>query len=283
MNDSYARRGYADRGYDDRGYDYDDRGYAEPGYDDRGYAELGYAVPGYDDPGYDDPGDGGYDDRGYPGRRGNTDRGYPGRRRNAARGTPGRRNPTDGQKRIGTGGVIVAVVSVLSAVLVIWGLYYAAGIGERHKLALAAAGCEPNLSPVARLCTTVFELNNQYKRIANPAVQQVNTDVAAYAANETNNLTAAAAALRAEVTVEKAFAKSLASFRFPPMVAPKANALLRAIQAQEKLNAKQALSSSLAEMRSFNGRVDAASATVRADLTKVRKALETPVTANEEP
>ena len=45
------------------------------------------------------------------------------------------------------GGVILMAISFLAAVLVLAGLVYAAGTGERHKAALAAAGCEPNLSP----------------------------------------------------------------------------------------------------------------------------------------
>jgi hypothetical protein len=261
MNDSYSRRGYAERGYAERGYadrGYAERGYAEDGYADRGYAERGYADRGYGDRGY---GEDGYAERGY-GRRG------------YGRG---------GQNSTRTGAVIITALSLLSAFLVIWGLYYATGIGERHKVALAAAGCEPNLLSVNVQCTTVFVLNNQYKRVANPAVQQVNTDMADYASNERTSLTAAVAALEAAVTSENGFDKSLAKFPFPPSVAPIAKVLMRDIAAQAKLTAEQARSSSLVQIRSFNGRVSAASATVRTELALVHKTLEKRPTPSMEP
>ena len=43
------------------------------------------------------------------------------------------------------GRVILVVTSLLAALLVIAGLIYARGTGERHQAALAAAGCEPSL------------------------------------------------------------------------------------------------------------------------------------------
>jgi hypothetical protein len=208
-----------------------------------------------------------------------------GRRGYAERGYARDRQPRDRQKSTTAGGVILAVLGVLCTFLVIWGLYYATGTGARHKVALAAAGCEPNLSPTGpnAECTTVFELNNQYKRIANPVIQQVNADVADYTANERHDLSAAEAALRAEVATESVFNQSLAKFRFPPIAAPKAAVLMRLISAQTKLTADQARSSSLAQMRSFNGRVRVASAAIRTELTLVRKALEKPVTPDMEP
>jgi hypothetical protein len=189
----------------------------------------------------------------------------------------------DAQKSIRAGGVILASVAVLSTFLVIWGLYYAAGDRERHQVALAAAGCEPNLLSINVGCTTVQVLNSRYKSIANPVIQQVNADVAAYTANERHHLATAEAALTAEVTSVNAFDTSLARFPFPPAVAPVAKALIRADQARAKLTAEQARSSSLAQLRSFNGRVKAASAAVQAEMKLIRTALETPPTANQEP
>jgi hypothetical protein len=213
----------------------------------------------------------GYAERGTA-ERGYTERGY------------GRGGYTKGSdKSTRTGGLIVAAVSVLSTFLVLWGLYYATGVGPRHQRALAAAQCEPNLLSVNVECTTVPVLNGQYNGIANPAIQQVNADVALYTTSETVNLTAAETALSAEVTVEKGFVHSLVSFPFPPSVAPKAEALIRAISAQAKLTAEQARSSSLAQMQSFNSQISAASAVVRTDLTLVHTTLEKPVTPNMEP
>lgn len=181
------------------------------------------------------------------------------------------------------GGFIIAVVALLSTFLVILGLYYWAGAGERHKVALAAAGCEPNLLSINVGCTTVQMLNSQYKSIATPAIQQMNADVADYTANEAHNLAAAEAALTAMVTAENGFGTSLARFPFPPSVAPAAQTLIRDIQAQAKLTAQQARSSSLSQMRSFNARTGAGGAAVQNQLAVVSKALGAPVTPSEEP
>lgn len=205
-------------------------------------------------------------------RRGYAERGYS--ERGYTRGD---------DKSTRTGGIIVAAVSVLATFLVLWGLYYATGIGPRHQRALAAAQCEPNLLSVNVECTTVPVLNSEYKGIANPAIQQINADVALYTANETVNLTTAETALSAEVTVMNGFDKSLARFPFPPSVASKAEALIRAVSAQAKLTAEQARSSSLAQMQSFNSQISAASGVVRTDLTLVLTTLEKPVTPNMEP
>jgi hypothetical protein len=181
------------------------------------------------------------------------------------------------------GGVILAALALLSTVLVIAGLYYATGTGERHKVALAAAGCEPNLLSINVGCTTVAMLNSRYNGITKPVIQQMNADVADYTASEMHNRAAAEAALNAEVTLENGFDASLSRFPFPPSVAPIAKTLIQDIQAQAKLTARQARSSSLAQMRSFNHRVDVADAAVRTELALVAKALSAPVTPNEEP
>jgi len=44
-----------------------------------------------------------------------------------------------GQEQTSVGGVILGAISFLAAVLVIAGLIYATGTGERHQAALAAA------------------------------------------------------------------------------------------------------------------------------------------------
>ena len=129
------------------------------------------------------------------------------------------------------GAVLVGLISVLSAVLVIAGVFYAAGTSGRHKAALAAAGCEPNLSPSGLPCTTVQMLAAQYVAITTPASQQLTTDQAAYTADEWRHLAPAEAALTAEVTVENALGTSLVRFPFPPAIAVPARALIMANQA----------------------------------------------------
>jgi hypothetical protein len=183
------------------------------------------------------------------------------------------------------GGVIVVSISILAFVLVIAGLYYAAGTGERHKVALAAAGCEPNLSPdpASVPCTTVWDLERQYTKMTTSAVQQLNADAAAFTAKERHSLAGAEAALTAEANSAKAFDTSLARFPFPPAVAPAGNALIQAIDARVKLTTEQARSSSLAQLRSFSARVRASGAAIQADMELVRKALFTRPTVDQEP
>jgi hypothetical protein len=183
------------------------------------------------------------------------------------------------------GSVILAVVSSLSFVLVIAGLYYAAGDGPRQQRALAAAGCEPNLSPepASVPCTTVWDLERQYTKITTSAIQQLTTDVAAYTASERKNLAAAEAALTAQVTTAQAFDASLRQFPFPPAVAPQATALIQAIAARVKLIGEQARSSSLTQLRSFNAGIDASAAKIQTDMNIVHKALYTRPTATQEP
>jgi len=181
-----------------------------------------------------------------------------------------------GQEQTTAGSVILMVSSFLAALLVIAGLIYATGTGERHEAALAAAGCEPNLSPSGLQCTTAQMLAGQYMAIMTPASQQLNADVAAYTASERHHLAAAEAALTAEVTSENAFDSSLAGIEFPPAIAPIAKALLRANQALAKLTAGQARSSSLTRLRSFNHRVQAANAAVQTEMKLILKALHSP-------
>jgi hypothetical protein len=179
--------------------------------------------------------------------------------------------------------VVVLVISCLAAVLVIAGLIYATGTGDRHRAALAAAGCEPNLSPSGLPCTTVQMLVRRYVRVTAPPIQQLNADVAAYTASERRRLPAARTALAAEVTLENALGKSLARFPFPPAVVPPAQVMIKDDQARARLTAEQARSSSLAQLRSFNRRVAVASAAFRTELNLIRKALGVRPTPRQEP
>jgi hypothetical protein len=175
-----------------------------------------------------------------------------------------------------TGGIILLISSCLAALLLIAALFYAMGTGARHQAALAAAGCEPGLSPSGLQCTTVQMLTSEYTAIVTPASQQLNADVAAYTANEEHNLVTAEAALTAEVTSEHALDTSLGDMEFPPAITPLVNALIRADQGRATLTAEQARSSSLTEMRSFDHRVEAASAAVQAEMKLVQTAVESP-------
>jgi len=182
-----------------------------------------------------------------------------------------------------TGGVMLFAISFLAGVLVIAGLIYATGTGQRHKAALAAAGCEPNLSPSGLQCTTYQVLTKRYLSITAPASQQLKTDESAYTASEWHHLAAAEAALRAEVTSETTLEANLTGFPFSPAIAAMAKALIQADRACAALTAEQARSSSLAELRSFNERVQVAGAVVQTDLKLLGKAVDTPPAVNQEP
>ena len=82
---------------------------------------------------------------------------------------------------------------------------------------------------------------------------------------------------------EQALDTKLAGFPFPPVVTPAAKALIQANQALANLIAEQARSSSLTQLRSFNPRIGAASATVQTEMNLLRRALDTPPTVNQEP
>jgi hypothetical protein len=209
------------------------------------------------------------------------------------------------------GSVILVIVASLAAILVIAGLIYATGASARNKAALAAAGCEPSLSPSGLPCTTVFMLHSWYTGITDPAIRQLNADAAAYAANERRSLVAAEAALTSEVTTEQALDNGLIAARFTPQNRAKAmtlitnatsfgnpvpsaaitftpqltvlaDVLIKDIQAVSKLTGEQARSTSLSQLRSFNRRVDAATAAAAAEIGLVLKAVDTHPTASQE-
>jgi hypothetical protein len=175
------------------------------------------------------------------------------------------------------GGIMITVSSLLSAFLLIGALVYAIGTGTRHTAALAAADCEPNLSPAGQQCTTQPMLAAEYKALFTPSSQQLTTDAVAYAANERGHLAVAEAALTAEVMTERALGRSLAAFPFPPAVAPIAKGLIQANLARAALTEEQARSSSLTRLRSFNHRVRVADAAFQAEMRHVRTAIDAPL------
>jgi hypothetical protein len=189
------------------------------------------------------------------------------------------------QEPTNAGGLMLAAISLLATIAVIAGLVYATGVGARRKALLAAGDCAPvpSLVVTGLDCTTEQQLAGEYTKITTPAIQQLNADVAAYTASERHDLAAAESALMAQVTLAQALDRSLMRFPFPAAVAPQAKALMQAIDARVKLTTEQARSSSLGQLRSFNSRIQTASAAVRTDMKLVRKALYTRPTADQEP
>jgi hypothetical protein len=210
--------------------------------------------------------------------------------------------PGQDQRMEKAGRTILLVTALLSALLVTAGLIYATGTGARHRAAIAAAGCEPSLFISGLPCTTEQMIASQYGTIVTPVTNQLNTEMAAYAASERRDLAAAEVDLSSEVATEQAFDNSLAAMTFTPqnqhtadvliqnatsngaavplssaLFTPQltaiANALIQANQALAKLLAEQARSSSLTQLRSFNHRVKVARAAVQTEMKFIIKAL----------
>ena len=184
-----------------------------------------------------------------------------------------------GQDDTRLGRLIIMTVSLLSAVLVIAGLIYAAGTHARSAASAAALGCEPGLTSEAHDCITQPMLASEYMAILNPATQQQNVDVAAYTASEGSHLAPAEVALTAEVMSEHTFDAGLAGIQFPAAMTPLAQAVIQANQALAAVTAKQARSTSLTQLRSFNHQVQVATATVQKYMSILVKAINTPVQA----
>jgi hypothetical protein len=212
-----------------------------------------------------------------------------------------------GRDETRTGAVILIASSALAGLLVLLALVYATGTGQRHIAAMAAAGCEPALFISGLPCTTQPMMAAAYDRIVPPASRQLDDQVAAYRANEGNDLAAAEAALTAQVATEQALDNSLgavaftpqnraaalalitnatsngastvpaAAVTFTPQITVVADQLVRASQALATLTTEQARATTLTALRSFNHRVQAAAATVQADIKLLHNAVNAPL------
>jgi hypothetical protein len=210
------------------------------------------------------------------------------------------------------GGVLLVAISILAGILVLAGLLYATGTSARHKTALAVNNCEPSMSPSGLPCNTQQMVVSEYNGIVNPASKLLAADMAAYNVNEGHHLAAAEAALTSEVATEQALDNSLAAVAYTPqnygnainlitlafdagtntpsaaiLLTPQAtaiaNAAMRDNQALAKLTTQQARSTSLAQLRSFNTKVEADTVTVQAEMKLIGKTLAAPITAAQEP
>jgi hypothetical protein len=210
------------------------------------------------------------------------------------------------------GGVLLVAISILSGILVLAGLLYAAGASARHKTALALNNCEPSMSPSGLPCNTQQMVISEYNGIVNPASKLLAADMAAYNVNEAHHLAAAEAALASEVATEQALDNSLAAIAYTsqnyanainlitiafdsggstpgaavllsPQATAIANTAIRDNQALATLTAQQAKSTTLTQLRSFNTRVEADTVAVQAEMKLIGKTLAAPITAAQEP
>jgi hypothetical protein len=179
------------------------------------------------------------------------------------------------------GKAILMIVSPICALLVLLGLFYWTGASGRHQAAVEVSGCEVSLFIATLPCITQPMVVSQYDAIVNPATKLLNDDGAAYTANEKGDLVAAEAALTSEVATEQSLDNNLTAALFTPAnrantlaqltqaassggnipmsaitFTPKqtviAQALVQAVQTLAALTTKQARSTSLAAMRSFD-------------------------------
>ena len=194
------------------------------------------------------------------------------------------RERRDGKERTGaSGGLILAFVALFSIAVIIVGLAYAQGDGARRRVLLAEGDCAPvaSLNQTGLDCTTESQLWYSYRQMIAPMNQQMKTFVPAYAASELHNLPAAKGVLTGELGVENSLDGNLKQFTFPPVFSSATNKLIADNEALIKLTTKQAQSSALVQLRSFDSRVQAAQNTVRADLKLVSRDLEKNPTPNE--
>jgi len=210
------------------------------------------------------------------------------------------------------GGFIVVAISILSGILVLAGLFYATGAHTRTQAALAVNNCEPSMSPSGLPCNTQQMVISEYNGIVNPASKLLAGDMAAYKVNEAHHLAAAESALTAEVATERTLDSSLAAVAYTSqnyanainlitinfdagtptpgaaiLLTPQATAVADAAildnQALATLTTQQAKSTSLTELRSFNARVEADTATVESEMKLIGNTLAAPITAAQEP
>src|SRR5215813_67624 len=160
------------------------------------------------------------------------------------------------------GGPMIVAASLLAALLVVLAVVYA--FAPRQSGASSPGA--PTLSPPAARYLAIATAANHRLEIANDG----------YKKDELTNLAAAEADLRSEVATETSFDERLAQIPFPLSVASNARALILANEQRGALTARQARSTSLAQLRSFDARHRATDAAVEVQVRLLRKALHLP-------
>jgi hypothetical protein len=115
-----------------------------------------------------------------------------------------------------------------------------------------------------------------YSNLAGPPDRALASDIQAYAVNRLRNLGAAKLDLSNEVKAETAFDNQLGEITFPPAADPHADTLTTLDAKRIKLIESQLRAPSLRKLRALDGRVEAASAAVDAQVKIVRADLGLP-------
>ena len=179
-----------------------------------------------------------------------------------------------GEEPSGVGIALLVAASLLAAVLVTLALLYAVNFHGWRNAPKAPA--DSSVAADARLAA----LGRSYLAIADPANQQLDSDVNAYTASEHSNLAAARANLRAEVATASLFDGQLAAIKFPAAVEAIARDVIQANQARGQVITRQARARTLVRMRAFDGRHAAADAAVEAQVKRICQALHLPPPAS---
>jgi hypothetical protein len=168
-----------------------------------------------------------------------------------------------------------------------------AGLAAVGCLAALAAGCssgqsaaaasqQPQVSPSGGAVTTQVSpadrhaLAEQYLKIAKPANHLLDVDNDGYGDNEHDDLAAARQDLRGEIATERMFDRQLLAIRFPEPVETVVRRLVTTNNARIALTSRQARSTSLAQLRSFDKRHAAADAGLEDEVRVIRVLLRLP-------
>ena len=136
-------------------------------------------------------------------------------------------------------------------------------------IALIAAGLLYYSGSSARIAS-------DYTAVAAPASQALTAEVNAYTRDQRHDLAAAKSDLRREAKTETAFDNQLAGLTFPGAASNAADALIQADAKRIKLIGLQAQSASLRQLRSFGSADQTTTASVEAQVGRLRQALGLP-------
>jgi len=159
---------------------------------------------------------------------------------------------------------MIVAASLLAALLVVLAVMYA--FAPRHSGASSGPGAASTLSRSATRYLAIATAANHRLEIANDG----------YKKDELSNLAAAKADLRSEVATETSFDEQLAQIPFPLSIASIVRALILANEQRGTLTARQARSTSLAQLRSFDRRHRAKDGAVEVQVRLLRKTLHLP-------
>jgi hypothetical protein len=161
---------------------------------------------------------------------------------------------------------LLAIGAAVLVVLIVASYFFGRSLRRPPPAAVSPA---PATAASAQLAAAA----RSYLAIATPSDKQLDVEEDAYADDERDNLAAAKAELRAQVTTERLFDKELAAIKFPATVEATAQALIRANEARFRVTLRQARSKTLARLRALDSARKAGDAAVEVQAELIRKEL----------